>query len=54
MREVEILKKKRNALIRKCHPDQILKDDSLNPEDVNRFYDVLQRYADKDGEKTRC
>lgn len=50
----ETLKKKRNALIRKCHPDQILKDDSLNPEDVNRFYDVLQRYADKDGEKTRC
>lgn len=44
----ETLKKKRNALIRKCHPDQIVRDGSLNPEDVNRFYDLLQRYAEKE------
>ena len=47
----ETLKKKRNALIRKCHPDQVLRDDTLNPGDVNRFYDVLQRYAEKDDVK---
>lgn len=45
----QTLKKKRKELILRCHPDQIIKDGALCPEDVNRFFDVLKPYAEKEG-----
>lgn len=42
----EALKKKRKELIIRCHPDQVHRDLTIVPEDVNRYYDILKRYAD--------
>lgn len=40
-----VLKKRYKELIIKCHPDQMVRDRTLKPEDVNRYYDLLKTYA---------
>lgn len=42
---VTVLKKRYKELIIKCHPDQVVRDQTLKPEDVNRYYDLLKTYA---------
>lgn len=39
------LKKTYRALIIQCHPDQPIKKSELKPEDVNRYYCILKKFA---------
>ena len=40
-----VLKHRYKELIVRCHPDQAVRDRTLKPEDVNRYYDLLKTYA---------
>ena len=39
------LKKRYRELIRKCHPDQKDRDESIRPEIVNNYYEYLKKFA---------